>query len=43
LHVTYKGGPQALGDVMSWQVAMYFAGLPVALPLVKAGRVRARA
>jgi tripartite-type tricarboxylate transporter receptor subunit TctC len=41
LHVTYKGGPQALGDVMSGQVAMYFAGLPVALPLVKAGRVRA--
>ena len=41
VHITYKGGPQALGDVMSGQVAMYFAGLPVALPQVKAGRVRA--
>jgi tripartite-type tricarboxylate transporter receptor subunit TctC len=41
VHVTYKGGPQALGDVMSGQIAMYFAGVPVALPFVKAGRVRA--
>jgi tripartite-type tricarboxylate transporter receptor subunit TctC len=41
VHVTYKGGPQALGDVMTGQIAMYFAGVPVALPLVKAGRVRA--
>jgi tripartite-type tricarboxylate transporter receptor subunit TctC len=41
VHVSYKGGPQALGDVISGQVAMYFAGLPVALPLIKSGRVRA--
>jgi len=41
VHITYKGGPQALGDVMSGQVAMYFAGLPVALPQVTTGRVRA--
>jgi tripartite-type tricarboxylate transporter receptor subunit TctC len=41
VHVTYKGGPQALGDVTSGQIAMYFAGVPVALPFVKAGRVRA--
>jgi tripartite-type tricarboxylate transporter receptor subunit TctC len=41
VHITYKGGQQALGDVMSGQVAMYFAGLPVALPQVKTGRVRA--
>ena len=41
VHVTYKGGPQALGDVMTGQIAMYFAGVPVALPLVKAGRVKA--
>lgn len=41
VHVTYKGGPQALGDVITGQIAMYFAGLPVALPLVKAGRVKA--
>ncbi len=41
VHVAYKGGPQALGDVISGQVAMYFAGLPVALPFVKSGKVRA--
>lgn len=41
VHVSYKGGPQALGDVTSGQIAMYFAGVPVALPFVKAGRVRA--
>ena len=40
VHVTYKGGPFALNDLMTGQVAMYFAGLPVALPFIKAGRVR---
>ena len=41
VHITYKGGPLALNDLITGQVAMYFAGLPVALPLVTAGRVRA--
>jgi tripartite-type tricarboxylate transporter receptor subunit TctC len=41
VHVTYKGGPQALGDVIAGQIAMYFAGVPTALPLVKAARVKA--
>jgi tripartite-type tricarboxylate transporter receptor subunit TctC len=41
VHIAYKGGPQALTDVMTGQVAMYFSGVPVALPHVKAGRVRA--
>ena len=41
VHVTYKGGPQALGDVMTGEIAMYFSGVPVALPHVKSGRVRA--
>ena len=40
-HVPYKGGPQALTDTVNGQVAMYFAGLPVAMPMVKAGRVKA--
>ncbi len=40
VHVTYKGGPFALNDLITGQVAMYFAGLPVALPFIKAGRVR---
>lgn len=41
VHVTYKGGPLALNDLITGQIEMYFAGVPVALPLVKAGRVRA--
>lgn len=40
-HVPYKGGPQALTDTVNGQVAMYFAGLPSAMPMVKAGRVKA--
>ena len=41
VHVPYKGGNQALNDTISGQVAMYFPGVPVALPMVKAGKVRA--
>jgi len=41
VHVTYKGGPMALNDLLTGQIAMYFAGVPVALPFVKAGRIRA--
>ena len=41
VHVTYKGGPLALNDLITGQIEMYFAGVPVALPLVNAGRVRA--
>jgi tripartite-type tricarboxylate transporter receptor subunit TctC len=43
LHVPYKGGPIAMGDVLTGQVAIYFAGVPVALPFIQAGRVRALA
>jgi len=41
VHVTYKGGPLALNDLLTGQIAIYFAGVPVALPFVKAGRIRA--
>ena len=41
VHVTYKGGPQVVNDLITGQIAMYFAGVPVALPFVKAGRIRA--
>ena len=41
VHVTYKGGPQAVTDLISGEIAMYFAGVPVALPIVKSGRIRA--
>ncbi|MEI6113945.1 MAG: tripartite tricarboxylate transporter substrate binding protein, partial [Burkholderiales bacterium] len=40
-HVPYKGGPPALADTVSGQVTMYFAGLPSAMPLVNAGKVKA--
>lgn len=43
VHVPYRGGPQALNAVMSGEVALDFPGLPVALPLVKAGKLRALA
>jgi tripartite-type tricarboxylate transporter receptor subunit TctC len=41
VHVTYKGGPLAINDLLTGQIEMYFAGVPVALPFVKAGRLRA--
>lgn len=39
-HIPYKGGPQALNAVMTGEVALDFPGVPVALPLIKAGKVR---
>ena len=39
-HVPHKGGPEALNDVISGQVAVYFAGMPTGLPPVIAGKVR---
>lgn len=38
--VSYKGGGPALVDVMSGQVQMYFATVPAANELVKAGKLR---
>jgi len=43
VHVPYKGGPQAISDVIAGEVAMYFAAMPVGLPLYKAGKVKALA
>jgi tripartite-type tricarboxylate transporter receptor subunit TctC len=43
VHVPYKGGPQAITDVIAGEVAMYFAAMPVGLPLYKAGKVKALA
>jgi tripartite-type tricarboxylate transporter receptor subunit TctC len=42
-HVAYKGGAQALNDVISGQVDMMFNVLPSALPQIKAGTVKALA
>jgi tripartite-type tricarboxylate transporter receptor subunit TctC len=42
-HVPYKGGQQAMTDTVAGLTDVYFAGLPVGLPMVRAGRVRALA
>src|SRR2546428_5359572 len=41
IHVPYKGGSPAATDVMGGRIGYYFAGMPVGLPLAKAGRARA--
>jgi tripartite-type tricarboxylate transporter receptor subunit TctC len=43
VHVPYKGGGPASVDVMSGQMAAYFAGMAGGLPLARAGKVRALA
>lgn len=42
-HVPYKGGSQALNDLMGGQVQVMFANLPEVLSQVQAGRLRALA
>jgi tripartite-type tricarboxylate transporter receptor subunit TctC len=43
VHVPYKGGAQAVVAMLAGEVAVYFSGLPPALPHVKTGRLRALA
>jgi len=40
LHVPYKGGGQALPDLMSGKVSMMFIGIPAVAEFLKAGRLR---
>ena len=40
-HIPYKGGGQAIVDVMSGQVPMYFSSALGALPHIKSGKLRA--
>lgn len=40
-HVPYKGGSQAVVDVISGQVHAYFSSAPGAMPHVKTGKLRA--
>jgi tripartite-type tricarboxylate transporter receptor subunit TctC len=39
LHVPYKGGAQALTDVMGGQIHMAFSSVPAMIPHLKAGRL----
>jgi tripartite-type tricarboxylate transporter receptor subunit TctC len=41
LHVPYKGGSQAVVDLVGGRVTMYFAATPTAFPLIKSGKLRA--
>jgi tripartite-type tricarboxylate transporter receptor subunit TctC len=43
VHVPYKGGAPALTDVAGGQVNMMFSSVPLAMPHIKSGRVRALA
>ncbi len=40
-HIPYKGSPPALLDLMAGEVQVVFADMPVALPFVKSGKLRA--
>jgi tripartite-type tricarboxylate transporter receptor subunit TctC len=41
LHVPYKGAIFAFPDLVSGRVSMYFLGMPAAMPMVHAGKLRA--
>ncbi len=43
VHIPYKSGEAAATAILTGEVAMYFSGIAVGLPLAKAGRVRALA
>ena len=43
VHVPYKSGPQAMNDLIGGQMSVYFGGIPVQLPMIKAGKVKALA
>jgi tripartite-type tricarboxylate transporter receptor subunit TctC len=42
-HVPYKGSPPALTDLVAGQLPLMFDGMPTALPLVRAGKLKALA
>ena len=42
-HVPYKGSAQAMQDLLGGQIQISFSDMPVALPHVKAGKLRALA
>ena len=41
VHVPYKGVTNAFSDLLGGQISIMFPGAPIALPLVKAGKLRA--
>lgn len=43
VHIPYKGGAQALADIVAGRVDFYFCPISTALPFIAAGRVKALA
>lgn len=43
LHVPYRGGPQAVADVVAGQIQATWIAIPVAAPFIKNGQLRAMA
>jgi tripartite-type tricarboxylate transporter receptor subunit TctC len=43
IHIPYKGGGQAIGDIIAGHVEMHMASIQVAAPLAKAGQIKALA
>ena len=43
VHVSYKGGPQAMADLIGGQIQLQFDVIATSLPHIKAGRTRALA
>ena len=43
IHIPYKGGGQAIGDIIAGQVEMHMASIQVAAPLAKADKIKALA
>jgi tripartite-type tricarboxylate transporter receptor subunit TctC len=43
VHVPYKGAGQVMQDLIGGQVAMFFSGMPPAMPHVRSGKLRALA
>ncbi|MGY8524447.1 Bug family tripartite tricarboxylate transporter substrate binding protein [Paracidovorax citrulli] len=39
LHVPYKGGSQAVSDVLGGNVDVYFSGIPPAIPFIQSGQL----
>jgi tripartite-type tricarboxylate transporter receptor subunit TctC len=40
VHIPYKSGPQAQNDMIAGQLSLYLGGIPIQLPMIRAGRVK---
>ncbi len=43
VHVPYKSGPSAVTDLINGQLTLYIGGMPIQLPMIQAGKIRALA